>query len=93
MAEPVSDTISVENGTIGLFYLSGMQQADLAIKVDGGTATLQRKIDELTGFLTVRFESGDAIFTEGRSMIIEGAGTWQIIGTNTPDVKGTFRHR
>lgn len=92
MAEPVSGTITTENGIIGPFYLSGKQEADLAIKIDGGTGTLQRKIDELTGFLTVRFEAGDAIFTEGRSLQIKGSGTWQIIGTGTPNISATFRH-
>lgn len=91
MAEPVSGTITTENGIVGPFYLSASQKAELSIKRDAGTATLQRKLDEATGFLTVRFESGDAIFTEGRTMIIEGAGTWQVVGTGSPNITATFR--
>ena len=91
MAEPVSGTITTESGTVGPFYLSGSQKGELAIKIDAGSATLQRKLDEATGFLTVRFEAGDAIFTEGRTMIIEGAGAWQVVGTGSPDITVTFR--
>lgn len=93
MSEPVSATVTTENGTIGPFYLNGSEVADLAISRTAGTAALQRKLDEATGFITVDFGSGLAEFSESKSIELKGAGTWQVLCTGSPNITATFRKR
>jgi hypothetical protein len=87
MSDPVSATVTTENGTIGPFFLSGKAEADVAIAVTAGTADLQRKIDEATGFVSV------STYDASQSLVIEGAGTWQVLCTGTPNITATFRSR
>jgi hypothetical protein len=93
MSEPVSSTVTSENGTIGPFYLNTGEVADVAIKRDAGTAALQKKLDEATGFITLDYQSGAAEFTESKTLEIRGAGTWQILCTGSPNITATFRKR